>query len=189
MWSPDGKMIAFFTQPSDSALVGAEKPAYLKIRVVPSAGGEVETIIDHSVQAGLSLPGRWTWFPDGKELTAVSEEEGIIANYPIAGGNHRTIVSLKDLGIEKVSWIRWSPDGRLLAFQGGPSLRGGNMKFYVYQPNGAKLQQLADESIDPFYWSPDSKWISYFSYETVKTRPEGILWEMDVDEAIAKLEK
>ena len=64
-----------------------------------------------------------------------------------------------------------------------------DMKLYVYQPDGAKLQRLADENVAPFYWSPDSRWISFFSTQPVKTRPEGVLWEMDVEEALAKLAK
>ncbi len=38
-------------------------------------------------------------------------------------------------------------------------------------------------------WSPDSKWISYFAEEVVKVQPEGILWELAIDEALAKLAK
>jgi Tol biopolymer transport system component len=187
MWSPDGTMVAFFTQPPESTPAGAQGPTYLQIRVVPAAGGEVKTIAGRSVRAGLRLPGRWTWFPDGKELTAVSEDEGIIANFPIAGGDRRRVVPLKDLGIAQVSWLRWSPDGRFLAFQGGAGRM--DMKLYVYQPDDAKLQRLADENVAPFYWSPDSRWISFFSTQPVKTRPEGVLWEMDVEEALAQLAK
>ncbi len=37
--------------------------------------------------------------------------------------------------------------------------------------------------------SPASKRICYFSGQSVNTRPEGVLWEMDVEEALARLEK
>ena len=38
------------------------------------------------------------------------------------------------------------------------------------------------------YWSPDGKWISYLTEESVKVRPEGILWEADFNEVIEKLQ-
>jgi Tol biopolymer transport system component len=45
-------------------------------------------------------------------------------------------------------------------------------------------------SCDPPAWSPDGKWISYFSEdEEVKTRPEGVIWELDVEESLAKIAK
>lgn len=41
----------------------------------------------------------------------------------------------------------------------------------------------------PWYWSSDNKWISYFANERVKTRPEGVIWELDVEESPAKISK
>jgi len=184
MWSPDGKMIAFFTQPSDLTQVGTQE-IHLRVHVVPASGGEAKVIADlkHVLMGGAQ---RYVWHPDGKEVTVACEEDGIIANFPIAGGDRRTVVHLKDLGFERASWLRWSPDGKFLAFVGGSSQ---DMKLCVYQPSTAKLQGLTDQGVAPFYWSPDSKWISYFSSGAVKTRPEGVLWELDVDEAVAKLAK
>ncbi len=185
IWSPDGKMIVFRTQPSGSTQVGAQT-IHLRLHVVPASGGEARVIADLTC-ASVSGLSRYTWFPDGKEVTVACDEDGIIANFPIAGGDRRTVVRLKDVGIDLVSWPRWSPDGRLLAFQG----RGerGDWKFYVYQVDNAKLQPLSDDYVPPFYWSPDSRWICYYTREPVKTRPEDVLWEMDVDEAVAKLAK
>jgi len=182
IWSPDGKMIVFRTQPSGSTQVGAET-IHLRLHVVPASGGEARVIADLPRAAGVGF-SRYTWFPDGKEVTVACGEDGIIANFPIAGGDRRTVVRLKDAGIDLAGWPRWSPDGRLLAFQ-GESPR--DSKFYVYQVDNANLQPLSDNYAPPFYWSPDSKWICYYTRETVKTRPEGVLWEMDVDEAVAKL--
>jgi Tol biopolymer transport system component len=172
-WSHDGTMIAYGTQSS---------PANTLIRVVPASGGEARVITD--IRFRYTWPRFYVWSPDGKDLTIASEPEGIISNFPISGGDARTVLRPKDMGIDRVGWLRWSPDGRLLAFQG---TEGGNQKLYVYHPDNDKLERFDGDA--PWYWSPDNKWISYFSMETVKTRPEGILWEMDVEEALAKLAK
>jgi len=177
-WSPDGTMIAFRTQPWTST------PIRTLIRVVPASGGEARVIADLPYGAGSS--GINTWSPDGKELTIVSE--GVISNFPIAGGDARTLLRPKDAGIADVSYLQWSPDGRLLAFRGGTPY--GSQKLYTYRPDNAKPEPLSgNEILWDWCWSPDSTWISYFSMQTVKTRPEGVLWEMDVEEALAKLVK
>ena len=51
------------------------------------------------------------------------------------------------------------------------------------------MTKILDEEDAYFFWSPDSKWISYSIEQNIKTRPEGVLWEMDVEEAMAKLAK
>jgi len=179
-WSPDGTMIAFCTQ-------SAAKTNVL-VRVVPASGGEAR-VITGVCPVGYADPRFYAWSPDGKGLTIVSEREGIISHFPISGGDARTILRLKDIGIESAGWLRWSPDGRALGFQG---TEGGTPKVYVYQPDNAKLERLdcgAPGDVAPWYWSPDSKWISFFVEQAVKTRPEGVLWEMDVEETLAKLAK
>jgi Tol biopolymer transport system component/beta-lactamase regulating signal transducer with metallopeptidase domain len=178
VWSPDSTMIAFGTL-SSSLQSG-------QVRVVSASGGEVKDVADLRFKE-TPLPGRpCAWLPNGREVTVICEVEGIIANFPIAGGEPKTVARFQDLGIDRANWQQWSPDGRFLAFQGKTGQEG--LKLYVYQPDTAKLQRLADDDdVFLFYWSPDSRWISYFSSQLVKTRPEGILWEMDVDEAAVKL--
>jgi len=50
-------------------------------------------------------------------------------------------------------------------------------------------QEVVGPPEEPYFWSPDSKWISQGRRQVEKTRPEGVLWEMDVGEAVAKLAK
>jgi len=38
-------------------------------------------------------------------------------------------------------------------------------------------------------WSPDGKWISYDLEEFVKIRPEGVLWEVEVDSFLKKMDE
>jgi len=175
-WSPDGTMIAFCTQS------GAK--ADMSVRVVPASGGEAKLIADIRPDADGAGPRLYAWSPDGKELTIVSQKEGIISNFPISGGDARIVLRPGDMGISGVGWLRWSPDGRALGFHGS---EGWNEKVYIYHPDNAKLERFDGEA--PWYWSPDGKWISFFVEQPIKTRPVGIVWEMDVEEAITKLGK
>jgi beta-lactamase regulating signal transducer with metallopeptidase domain/Tol biopolymer transport system component len=175
-WSPDGTMIAF----------GSQSPPYTNtlIRVVPAAGGTATVIA--RMGFGYRDPRFFGWSPDGKELTIASEPEGVISSFPISGGDGRTVLRAKDKGIAHVGRLRWSPDGSLLGFIG---TEGGKEKIYIYHLDNAKLDRF-DGCDTPWYWSPDNKWISYFSEdEEVKTRPEGVIWELDIEEALTKLDK
>ena len=174
-WSPDGTMIAF--QSHDRS------QAETVIRVVPPSGGEERVIAEGSFQMRGSA-----WSPDGKELTILSKSGEVISSFPISGGNARTVLRPKNTGIDNVRCLRWSPDGRFLAFEGG--IGRSDQKLYVYHPDSAKLEPFdCDEQTRFWYWSPNSKWISFASQPVIKTRPEGILWEMDVEEALAKVAK
>jgi Tol biopolymer transport system component len=189
MWSPDGTTVAFGVRQPNKSVLDAQGPSR-QICVAQVSGGaaQVKVVLDMPHRE-VGLGPCFAWMPNKNELTIISGSggEGIIANYPISGGDPRTMVHLKDVGLETAWGPRWSPDGRFLAFQGRTSPTGDTY-FYVYQVEGAKLQRLNDV-YTPFYWSPNSRWIGYYTQETVKTRPEGILWEMDVDEAVAKLAK
>jgi len=55
---------------------------------------------------------------------------------------------------------------------------------------GGQVTELAaddDGWKDWLYPSPDGKWISYDSEGSVKTRPEGAIWEADLEEFLEKL--
>jgi len=176
IWSPDSTMLAFLMV----------SPTRGQLRVVPASGGEERVIFDLK-RVGKSQPtgGNIAWLPNGREITVNLGGRGIIASFPLAGGEPRTVARLTDLGVERAGWMKWSLDGQFLAFQG---VSDGEWKLYVYQPDSGKLQQLTDDDdIEHYYWSPNSKWISFYTTQPVKTRPEGVLWEMDIEEALDKL--
>jgi len=187
IWSPDGTMIFFNSGPADKTPVGSPpEVVYQRAYIMPASGGEMKAVLRESIHVRPGPAAAWS--PNGKELTVVCESEGELAivNCPIDGGAPRILARLKDLGLKGIAWPRWSPDGRLLAFQGHSPT---DAKFYIYHVDDASLQPLSDDYVPPFYWSPDGKWICYYTQETVKTRPEGVIWEVDVDEAVAKLSK
>ena len=66
----------------------------------------------------------------------------------------------------------------------------GTKIFTVTVPKG-RWTELEGES-DYNYsvnWSPDGKWISYDSEEWIKMRPEGILWEVEIDAYLKKMDQ
>ncbi len=181
VWSPGGEMIAYREK-------GYGEKGVLK--VISASGGEATEILDgvHNLC--------YAWSPDSKELAAVSEEGKRISAISVVSGKSRQILEVedKDLVVSGQAWgwaLRWSPDGRNLAFLG---LRKSEWSWHIFMipAEGGEVTKLAVD--DPgekihLYWSPDGKWISYGSSGFVKTRPEGEIWEADVSELLSSQQR
>ena len=108
----------------------------------------------------------------------------------VADGQSQPLVNVKEVGEkDEVSGLQWSPDGKTLAFKATIKAKGeeGSGVFLFHSQDG-RITKIAGD-VQFYSWSPDSKWISTGGLRVVKTRPEGVLWEMDVEEALAKLTK
>jgi Tol biopolymer transport system component len=170
-WSPVGEMIVYVVE---------EKQGKLNLQVISASGGEPTKILDNC--------GYWShaWSPDGKELFA--ESKGMILAIPIDGGKARKILDLKEQGVNGASALCRLPDGKHLAFIG---IKGGNeaTPIFMVPPKGGKVIELASDDDGLKYWiypSPDGKWISYNSEVYVKTRPEGSIWEVSLEDLLKK---
>jgi beta-lactamase regulating signal transducer with metallopeptidase domain/Tol biopolymer transport system component len=170
VWSADGKMIAFNLIAPDREM----------LQVVPAEGGTVRTIL--TTPKGQSPT--FGWSPDSREVAVVCDR--MISGFPVAGGSARVIVRLQDAGCESASWLGWSPDGQRLAFYGGR--RGATSRLCLFSPDTGKVTEMENTppAADSFCWSPDSKMISCTGEEAVKTRPAGVIRELDVAEAVRK---
>jgi Tol biopolymer transport system component len=169
-WSPDGKMIAFYQSTSDREI----------LQVIPAEGGTARTLLT----APDGQPAPFGWSPDSTEVLAACD--GTITGIPIAGGSARVIVRLQEAGFESASWLAWSPDGQHLAFCAGK--RSEASRLCLFSPSTGKtttLDSSPDEASD-FKWSPDSKMICCTAKEAVKTRPAGVIRELDVAAAVQK---
>jgi beta-lactamase regulating signal transducer with metallopeptidase domain/dipeptidyl aminopeptidase/acylaminoacyl peptidase len=176
VWSPDSKMIAFYTTYSATDKV---------VQVVSASGGEAKTVIAApSGPYAFGRSGQVTWSPDGKALTIAGA--GVISSISISDGSSQPLVNLKDIGKDTASGLRWSPDGKNLAFEARKGVESGQV--FLFHSQDDHITKILDEG-GYFFWSPDGKWISYQIEQRVKSRPEGVLWEMDVEEALAKLAK
>jgi len=173
VWSPDGNTISY------DHFVGSSGKALL--HVIPASGGEARKILD--------VPGdnRHTWSSNGKELTVAVASEGVISAIPISGGEPRQISNLKELNIDYTRHLRWSPDGRNIAFIGFNKGQNKDQIFIVPAEGGKATELAADDPGEKYclFWSPDGKWISYNSDGNVKTRPGGEIWEADVSEFLS----
>lgn len=169
VWSPNGEMIAFLAE--------VEQGRYV-LRVVPASGGEPRTILDPC--------GLWdyAWSPDGKKL--VAESNGVISVITFPEGKLRQILDFDREGLFRAWGFCWLPDGKRFAFI---SQKGSEAptRIYVVPAEGGKITELAaddDDWKDWLYPSPDGKWISYDSEGWIKARPEGSIWEVNVEDLL-----
>ncbi len=179
VWSPDGKMIAFHATYSATNHV---------VQVISASGGEAKTVTLISSPVGRYTSGRFrpvVWSPDGKALTIADGDT--ISSWPVPDGNPRPLVKLKDIGRDEASELCWSPDGKILAFRGKKTR--DTVHIFLFHSESGHLESISEKDPYCYHWSPDGKWISYWYEISVKERPEGVLWEMDVDEVVAKLSK
>ena len=167
-WSPDGRMISY--------VAGSERSFYVR----PVSGGQAAKIpgADHTS----------AWSPDSKQL--VIQSEGMISIVSVADGETRQITKLKDLGLERIFYFSWSPDGKHIACVGKHIEKGDAGPIFIIPAEGGETTTLVTNDNSCKYllhWSPDGKWISYNSQGPMKVRPEGTMWEADFEEIVKKL--
>jgi beta-lactamase regulating signal transducer with metallopeptidase domain/Tol biopolymer transport system component len=170
MWSPDSRMIAFGVVTADRKM----------LRVIPAEGGTIRTVMTTPKEQSVAF----AWSPDSKEVVAAFD--GAITSIPVTGGTGRAIVRLQEAGYDHVSWLRWSPDGQHLAFY---AERGGeDSRLCLFSPDSGHITTLdnSPSNAGDFLWSPDSKMICCTVSEAIKTRPAGILRELDVAKVLEK---
>jgi Tol biopolymer transport system component len=166
-WSPDGRMISYVS--------GGERSFYVR----PVSGGQATKI------AGADRTSAWS--PDSKSL--VIQSEGMISVVSVADGETQQIAKLKDLGLERIFYFSWSPDGKRIACVGQHIEKGDAGPIFIIPAEGGEATTLATNDTSCKYllhWSPDGKWISYNSEGSVKVRPEGTMWEADFDQIVRK---
>jgi len=175
-WSPDGEMIAYFV---DSKMVRS-------FQVIPASGGNSTKVLDDCKSA--------SWSPDSKEFAVYSGESMSIIT--LDGQTIRHIIKQdeNDLRFEDFYAPKWSPDGKYLAFIGYKTkTEKEKSRLFIISAKGGKVTELAPEDNAKYKngicWSPDGKWLLYFTEETVKVRPEGTMWEADFEEILEKLAK
>jgi Tol biopolymer transport system component len=169
VWAPHGEMIAYLAQ---------TKKGDQSLKTVRVSGGEPRTILDPCYHY------RYAWSPDGKRLVAESKEAISVITFPEV--DFKKVVDLGRESFEGTFGFSWLPDGKRFAFIGQKG-REELARIYVVPAEGGKIAELAgddDNSKDWLFPSPDGKWISYDSEGTVKTRPEGAIWEVNVEDLL-----
>ncbi len=112
--------------------------------------------------------------------------------FQMPDGEAQQVGKLLDPGWRTCFDMEWSPDGRKIAMiilMKSDSLDEPNNRIFTVTVPEGKWTELAGKSGTNYYlyWSPDGKWISYDSEEFMKIRPEGILWEVEIDEYLNRM--
>jgi len=171
-FSPDGKMISYYVPDNLTST----------LYTIPSNGGDTKLIYNKCDVA------KWSY--DSKSMAILSENDLRIISPE--GKLLKQLINIKDLGIEDIGLTGFSRDGKNLAFIGYFS---NNEKAFIliYSLETGKITRLGEENIDDnkysLSWSPDGKMLSYQTYELMKVRPEGSLWEADFEEFLEKMDK
>ena len=140
--SPDGRWVYYHS-------LTANKPNLWK---VPIEGGDAVRLTDYESHAVAISP-------DGKLLACLYKEPPAkIMILPSEGGPP---VKLLDIPYPFGGYVRWTPDGRGLAYRG--SSGGGVSNLWSLPVDGGPPVQLTDfesDGIFSFDWSPDGEWLA-----------------------------
>ncbi len=118
LWSPDGKLLAYFSRDEDNAPAGT-------LKVIPVNGGEPQVVA--KVQ-GIFANKELAWSPDGRRIAfnAVRPENKIKIVSLADGSIVEIVPDLKD--VKEIYHLDWSPDGKTLVFGG---YTGGGPEFWL----------------------------------------------------------
>jgi Tol biopolymer transport system component len=139
-WSPDGKEIAFHTFRSDNR----------DIFVISVEGGPARQITNHPAHEFYPH-----WSPDGTRLVFQSGRTGVPEIY-VVSKDKGELSGEVPVQLTFDGWAiaaRWSPDGRLIAYEGGSGVS-------VIPSDGGPLRRLTDFGGRPM-WSKDSQTIHF----------------------------
>lgn len=165
-WSPDGKSLAVFIRSTH------------QLQILKSSDGEIlSTFKDVD---------NWDWTHNGNEIV-ITFKNGQINLISITSGKSRKIANWKEINQSTGFWeLKCSPDGKWIALNAFRD-ETKNCQMYIINISTGKVSELVSNDIgykEAFLWSPDSKWISYFTRGPKKVRLEGTLWEADLTDFI-----
>ena len=120
-WSPDGKLLAYFSRDEGGAPDGT-------LKVIPVEGGTPRVVTKaRSIYANKEL----AWSPDSKQIAfnAFNPPEGRLIRI-VSLENGDTMDVKVDLVDTKIYHLDWSPSGDRLVFAG---MRGGGLEFWMIE--------------------------------------------------------
>ena len=179
-WSPDGKSIAFV---SDPLLPNDDRRDNEDIFIVPAGGGAPRLLTPGTPRFREVTP---SWSPDSRQIAFASDSSGYSNIYVLdtqTGAN-------RSLAPEPVDEFapKWSPDGNSIAF-----IRNEDSQFtlWVTPVQGGRALRISDrdgvnggfETDDAtphgtYQWSPDGKKIAFTHSEPGRTSD---LWVASID--------
>lgn len=155
--------------------------------LIRATGGEPRKLMEVDREEPIEQLA-YAFSPNGRELAAGFR--GKVSAFSLPDGKSRVIADVNDPVCARNTMLYWSPDGQTIAVD--LSLKtplGPRDRILTVQAHGGKLTELVADDARYTYnldWSPDGKWIAYSSDSEVKTRPEGVIWEIEVDSLLKK---
>lgn len=175
-WSPYSRRIVYWLRDENEETID-------DLCVFSLHDGETKKLIDGKIHI-------WAWSPSGDQLAIAIKEKLLIFN--MIDGTRREI---EYTGEMKTLWtvsydMKWAPDEQQICMILYNHNEDVTSLFTVNLLNVQWKEMTAREgSSYIFYWSPDGKWISYDLEKLVKIRPEGVLWEVEVDSFLKKMDE
>jgi len=197
-WSPDGKRI-FHTNNIDE---GSGDWQRYSLAVVPAEGGKVKTIPIEFDEKMIkpSYGGGNDVSPDGKTIVLAGQSKKDtgwhmqIWTLPVAGGKPKQLTQTPPSFNN--GFPRWSPDGKTIAYVSARtdkvySTGFRDVNIYTIPVNGGVPKALTSDSDNvkfcPIAWSPDGKWIAYYSTTEEEPFMAGILKILSVNDGISRV--
>ncbi|MDI6450044.1 M56 family metallopeptidase [Anaerobaca lacustris] len=176
-WSPDGTWIAYSLY---TRALGTTRELF----IVSAAGGEPRRLMEATYD-DYHDAFEYTWCPQGEKLVALWGRR--LLTFDAASGQQRQVGGLLDPMWGRCIAIECSPDGQTLALDLEARPRSSDHKdpelrvFTVTLADGKWAEPAGKVSSGySVRWSPDGKWLSFDCDESIKLRPAGLLWEVDV---------
>jgi Tol biopolymer transport system component len=144
-WSPNGKMVAFYSE-----------DAIWIVPVSPETGrptGSVKKLIDGKYRYQHPV----SWSPDSTKIAFPRRDEKTEGDIWILSIEDGALTQLTDdPGYE--SNACWSPDGKILAY----NTRGTVQEIRLVSAGGGESKKIIGMEYGRLYsWSPDGKWLAY----------------------------
>ncbi|HET7712926.1 MAG TPA: peptidase S9, partial [Thermoanaerobaculia bacterium] len=168
--SPDGRYIAFLSTRElfDIDLFLADAKTGKVIRRLVSADR------DAHLEALRFIDSAGSWSPDSRRLAFVVFEKGdnFLATVDV---ETRNVERMRVPGLDAISNVAWSPDGRTIAISGQTS---AVTDLFLYDLESKQVRRLTDDKFADLHpaWSPDGRTIAFVSDRGAGTSLERLLF-------------
>jgi Tol biopolymer transport system component len=159
------RLLREYADQNEAATQARKRLAALSI----SAGVEGEQgLAARQIWTGSDIDFEGSPSPDGRYLSFVDWETGDLALRDLQTGTNRRLTNKGpwEKSEEFAEFSRWSPDGKLIAYDWYDGNSSGSVDLHVITPRGGKPRVLVDNSdgewMQTYDWSPDSKRVLVF---------------------------
>jgi Tol biopolymer transport system component len=177
-WSPYGRRIAY-------EFYDRQKELTDELFVFSPSDGESRKLLEGSIHT-------WAWSPCGDRLAVLTKDRLLM--FDVKDGKCQEIGEKIDALWEHCLEMKWSPDeqeiGLIKSFKPDSTSLDSSTVLTVSIPDGKWTELTGRSGLSySLSWSPDGKWIAYDLEEFIKVRPEGILWEVEIDSFLKKMDE